>query len=237
MGREDLSLQQQGFIHTGELKLLLDEAALPDIDTLIATVRRAHASKRSVAVHCVTHIELAVALSVFTETGCLADRIEHASVLPEGTLAQLRELGLTAVTQPGFVYAKGDRYLDELSQAEITELYRLRSLVDQGIPLALSSDAPYGPVNPWLNMQSGVDRKSSGGNALCAREALTQEQALIAYCGLPHAPATAREIGVGGVADLAILNAAWKTVRENLVATEASTTIRAGRLIHDGSAN
>ena len=233
MGREDLSAQQQGHIHTGELKLLLDEAALPDIDTLVATVRRAHACNRSVAVHCVTRIELAVALSVFTETGCLADRIEHASVLPAGTLAQLRELGLTAIPQPGFVYAKGDRYLADLSPPEITELYRLRSLIDQNIPFALSSDAPYGPINPWRNMQSSVDRESSSGNALSAREALTQEQALLAYCGLAHAPATPRQISVGSVADLAILNAPWNTVRENLAATEAGVTVRAGWVIHE----
>ena len=233
MGREDLSAQHQSYIHTGELKLLLDEAALPDIDALIATVRRAHAHNRSVAVHCVTRIELAVALSVFTETGCLADRIEHASVLPESTLGQLSELGLTAVTQPGFVYAKGDRYLAEHSQDEINQLYRLRSLVDENIPLALSSDAPYGPINPWLNMQSSVDRKSSSGNSLSVSEALTQEQALIAYCGLPQAPATPRKIDVGSAADLAILNAPWKTVRENLADTEASVTIRAGYVIHD----
>ena len=234
MGNASLSSKAQDYIHTGELKLLLDEAALPDIDALIDTVRQTHSRDRSIAIHCVTRIELAVALSVFTETGTRGDRIEHASVLPANTLAQMRELGLTAVTQPGFVYAKGDRYLNELSRSEITELYRLKSLADQNIPFALSSDAPYGPINPWLNMQSSVDRKSSSGNTLSGSEALTQEQALLAYCGLPHAPATPRHINIGSVADLASLNGPWKKVRENLAGTQASVTVRAGGLIHEG---
>jgi len=232
MGNESLHPQRQGNIHTGELKLLLDEAELPDLDELTDAVHRAHADNRGVAMHCVTRIELAVAFSIFAATGVKGDRIEHASVMSEGSLSQMRELGLTAVTQPGFVHAKGDRYLTELTHTEITELYRLRSLVDANIPLALSSDAPYGPVNPWLNMQSSVDRKSSTGKRLSFSEALSQEQALAAYCGMADAPATPRQVKVGAAADLAILNAPWQTVREDLASTCASTTIREGHLIH-----
>jgi len=232
MGSDKLTSHAQGYIHTGELKLLLDEAALPNIDELIATVRRAHADNRSVAMHCVTRIELAVALSVFTATGVLADRIEHASIVPEQTLAQVQQLGLTTVTQPGFIYAKGDRYLTELARSEIPELYRLQSLKDHNIALALSSDAPYGPLNPWQNIQSSVDRKSQTGNSLSTKEALTPEVALTAYCGRAEAPATPRQIQVGSVADLVILNAPWKDLREDLAATKAITSIRAGHLIH-----
>ena len=235
MGSAGLSKQSGELIHTGELKIMLDEANLPDLDDLIDTVNRAHSQSRGVAVHCVTRIELAVVLSVFGKTGCYGDRIEHGSIIPQATLSQIAALDLTVVTQPGFIFARGDRYLRDHDDAQYPELYRLKSLQDHDIRLALSSDAPYGPLNPWVNMQCSVDRLTLGNNRVSEMEGLTPEQAVAAYCCPADSPGTSGKIRPGMAADLAVLSAPWRAVHEQLAATQARLTVVNGQIIHQAN--
>ena len=70
-------------------------------------------------------------------------------------IKELRGLGLTVVTQPGF-RERGDRYLEQLSDGELRHLYRCQSLIDQGVNV--SSDAPYGPISPWDVIKHSTER-------------------------------------------------------------------------------
>ena len=87
------------------------------------------------------------------------DRIEHASVVFDEVMPLLRDSGVSVVTQPGFLWQRGERYLQTLSGHEIDHLYRHASIAAAGINVVLSSDAPYGPLNPWQ-----VIRAATGGN-------------------------------------------------------------------------
>ena len=223
-------------ITTGELKIMLDEAALPDIDDLINQVASAHAARRGVAFHCVTHIELALIISVLNSTGCIGDRIEHASLLPRSTLNQLQDLGVRVVTQPGLVHSRGDRYNATLSERELEELYRLRTVLDHKIPLAAGSDAPYGPLNPWLAMQCATDRATKSNAKLGAAEAIDAEQALALYCCAASAPGDPESLKTtlmpGAAADLCVLTQPWPDARKRLADVTVAHTIRAGELIY-----
>ncbi len=228
MGNALLPPKKLPLIHTGELKLLLDEAALPDIDQLIEQVRSAHQHNRGVAFHCVTRIELAVVISVLSATGAhpeQRDRVEHASLVPANTIEQLRELGVQVVTQPGLIHSRGDRYLKELASDELEQLYRLRSLLDNNVPVAGSSDAPYGPLNPWLTMQCAVERRTLGAAQIGAGEAITAEQAISLYCDYSA-------ITPGQPADLCVLSKPWSDATARLTDTVVSHTLRGGELIH-----
>lgn len=231
MGNATLGPRRETLIATGELKILLDEAALPDLDELIERVQQAHSAGRSVALHCVTRIELAIVLNVFETVGCLHDRIEHASVVPANTLEQISALGLQVVTQPGLIHERGDRYLRELSATELSALYRLQTLHSHQIPLAGSSDAPYGPLNPWLGMHCSVNRNTASGQHISKAEGLTPEQALFLYCGPPEAPSRARRLATNQPADLAILNTTWEAARLDLQHVTAEMTLLAGQRI------
>lgn len=228
MGRADLPQKHLPLIHTGELKLLLDEAALPDIDDLVEQVQRAHQQNRGVAFHCVTRIELAVVISVLSTTGVLPDRpdrVEHASLVPANTIEQLRELGVQVVTQPGLIHARGDRYLLQLTSNELEQLYRVGTLLDNDVPVAGSSDAPYGPLNPWLTMQCAVDRRTADGAQIGFGEAITPEQAIALYYSYSV-------IAPGQPADLCVLTQPWSEAARQLANTNVSHTIRGGELIH-----
>jgi predicted amidohydrolase YtcJ len=60
---------------SGEVKVMLDDDALPPLAEAQAVVREAHASGRGVAVHCVTLVQLWFAIETFRGAGVRGDRI------------------------------------------------------------------------------------------------------------------------------------------------------------------
>ena len=79
------------------------------------------------------------------------DRIEHAAVTPGDVVADLARLGVTVVTQPNFVAERGDHYLADVPAVEHDQLWRVASLLSASIPVALSTDMPFGGDDPWAD--------------------------------------------------------------------------------------
>ena len=191
----------------GPYKIVLADSALPGLDALTDRIRAAHAAGRAVAVHCVTREALVLLLVALEGAGVRAgDRIEHAALVPAELIGRLRDLGPAVVTQPGFLADRGDDYLRDVPAADRADLYRARSLIDAGVPCALSSDAPYGPVDPWTVIDAAVRRRTPSGRIAGAAERLTGRGALHAYLGSPGDPGGApRLIAPGAPADLVLL--------------------------------
>ena len=234
MGGDSLPLPEHPLLERGERKILLDEDNLPDWESLAATIRDAHRQHRGVALHCVTEAELVFALAVLGEVGVLAgDRIEHASLVPEAVLPLLRESSVRVVTQPGFVRERGERYLADVAPAQHAELYRLRSLLECGIPLAGSSDAPYTNPDPWAAMRAAVQRRTRAGTLLGPRERLSPEQALALFCSGAAAPGVVqRTVAPNAPADLCLLDRPWPAARERLLCSDVRATLVAGECIY-----
>lgn len=235
MGAEDLPVSAGcAQLQCGERKVMLDEDTLPDWDTLCDSFHRSHQQGRAVAVHCVTAAELVLALSVLREVGPLpGDRIEHASLVPRDVLPLLSEVGVRVVTQPGFIHERGDQYAQEVAPAEHGDLYRCRALLAHGIPLAGSTDAPYGDPDPWAAMRSAVQRSSRSGVSLGPGERLSPEEALALFTSAAHDPGGAsRTVSVGGAADLCLLGCRWEDARLRLRSEDVRATIRGGVLIY-----
>ncbi len=234
MGREDLPESGHAQVQRAERKVMLDENTLPQWDELLAIFEGAHHAGRAVAVHCVTPAELVLTLSVLCAAGSHpGDRIEHASLVPTDILPLLREVGVRVITQPGFVYERGDQYLRDVAPGEHGDLYRCRSLLAHGISVAGSTDAPYGNPDPWVAMRAAVARRSCGGVALGADEQLSPEHALALFTSAADDPGGAsRKVAVGEVADLCLLNCSWQQARLRLCSTDVRATLREGMLIY-----
>jgi predicted amidohydrolase YtcJ len=219
----------------GPVKILLDDDRLPALDEVADRIAHARAWRRAVAVHCVTAAELALALAAFETAGARpGDRIEHGSVVPHDAIASLRSLGLTVVSQPGFVRTRGDRYLADVDPAEHADLYRLKSLQAAGVPLAASSDAPYGEPDPWDAIAAAADRRTRAGRVLGPAEALTHRQALDLWLGDfadPGGPP--RRIAVGAPADLCLLDRPLAAALAEPSAQHVAATLVAGRVVHE----
>ena len=209
----------------GPYKIVLADSALPGLDVLTERVRAAHTTGRPVAVHCVTREALILLLVALENAGVRAgDRIEHAALVPAELIARLRVLGLAAVTQPGFIAHRGDDYLRDVPAVDQSDLYRARSLIDGGVACALSSDAPYGPVDPWMVIDAAVRRKTPSGRIAGAAERLTARRALEAYLGAPDDPGgTPRAVVRGAPADLVLL----RTPRADALARPSADLVAA----------
>jgi len=234
MGSDDLPESNCAQVQRGERKIMLDDNDLPDWDTLRARVDNAHGQGRAVAVHCVTPAELVLTLSVLREAGARpGDRIEHASLVARDVLPLLREVGVRVVTQPGFIHERGDQYLADVAAAEHEDLYRCNTFLVEGIPLAGSTDAPYGSPDPWAAMRAAVQRRSRTARSIGEQERLTPEQALALFTSAADDPGgAARTVAVGQPADLCLLNCNWEQARLRLCHEDVRATIRQGAVIY-----
>lgn len=153
-------------VTAGPRKLLLDDATLPPVDELAATIA---ASPRGVAAHCVTRLQLVAYLAAGPRPG---DRIEHGAVIPEELIAEIVRLGLTVVTQPNFVAERGAQYRRDVDPDDLPHLYRCRSLLDAGVRVLGGTDAPFGGSDPWAAMRAAVDRDLGPGERVTPTQAL-----------------------------------------------------------------
>jgi predicted amidohydrolase YtcJ len=233
MGGAELPPASHPRVRRHHRKLMLDEEHLPDPGELANEIAAAHAAGRGVAFHCVTRSELVLALAALEQAGPRpGDRVEHASVAPPDLVELLLDRGVRVVTQPGFLHSRGDAYLHDVEARDLPWLYRGRGFVEAGIPLAGSTDAPFGEPDPWAAMRAAVDRRSVSGASLCPDEALTPEQALALFTTPLDRPGDApSRIECGAVADLCLLDRSWHAARETLDGRCVRITIVGGEAV------
>lgn len=151
------------------------------------------------------------------------DRIEHGAIIPDELVDDLARLRISVVTQPAFLADRGDTYLRDVEARDLPDLYRCASLRAAGIPLALSSDAPYGPADPWRALRVAGERRTGSGSVIGHHERLDPSAAVAAMLAPTDEPGRRpREIGAGRAADLIVLNG---TVAESVRADDPVGTV------------
>ena len=229
-----LAAPDDGAFVVGPLKILPDDHDLPPLDDVVQHIRQARAWDRPVAVHCVTAGELALTLAAFDTAGSApGDRIEHGGMIPAEAIPVLVQLGLTVVTQPGFVFERGDRYLADVDPREHADLYRCASLLAAGVPVASSSDAPYASPDPWRAMRAAVRRRTKQDQAIGAAERIDAATALDLYLGdFANPGGPPRLAAPGQAADLCLLKAPIREALDALDADLVAATIVGGRVVY-----
>ncbi len=218
------------FLSPGK-KILHDDRL--DLDSLTHWIADHHDDGRPVAVHCVTAAQLVVTIAALRAAGSHPlDRIEHAAVVPDDNLTDLAELGVTVVTQPNFVAERGDQYLADLPAAEHGQLWRVASLLDAAVPVALSTDMPFGHGDPWTAMRAAVYRTTPSGAVLNANERVSALKALTMFLGHPDSPGRARTVEIGQPGDLCVLTEPPETALAELDAGMVAATIIGGELVY-----
>ena len=219
-------------LERGPVKLVVADHRLPDLDGLVAAITGAHRMGRAVAVHCVTRVGLLLALAAWDETGARAgDRIEHGAVVHPAEAARIAAHGIAVVTQPAFVAERGDDYLADVDSEDRPYLWRCAGLLRAGIPIGGSTDAPFGPADPWQAIAAATTRRTPSGHVLGEDERLDPRRALDLFLGPPGAPGgPPRRIAVGTPADLCLLTAPVKDALQAPSADLVVATVRAGFL-------
>lgn len=179
------------------VKVVLADHNLPSLDDLVERLRAVR--PRGVAVHTVTRESYLLLVAALDVVGLhQSDRVEHGSLLPQELLPSC-----PVVTQPAFLFDRGEDYLREVPEQDLADLYRYASL-PWVVP---SSDAPYGPLDPWQVLRAARDRTTSTGRAINLRESVPVSVALDGMLRPLHdLRAPARRVVVGAPADLVLLH-------------------------------
>ena len=172
------------------------------------------------------------------------NRIEHCAECPPKLLAKLRRQGVTVVTQPGFIYWRGESYRERVSPELLPHLYPIAALAQAGLPLAFGSDAPVIDPSPWPAIYSAVTGYTAASQPLFEdksggpKPGLTLTQALRAYTsGGAWAEGMETRKGIirpGMLADLALVDT--DLTRANASAlkdTQARLTLLGGAVVWD----
>ncbi|MEU5610762.1 amidohydrolase [Streptomyces sparsogenes] len=102
-------------------------------------------------------------------------RVEHAEMLTPDTIAAFAELGLTASVQPAFDAAWGGEsgmYAQRLGPERARTLNPYAALLRAGVPLALGSDSPVTPLDPWGTVRAAAFHRTPE-HRVSARAAFT----------------------------------------------------------------
>ena len=206
-------------LRLGAVKIMLTSttgALQPTFEELTELAIHHHRKGRQLAFHAVeteSIIAAAHAIAAASRTHPRPDprhRIEHCAEGPTEILQMVKESDAFVVTQPGFIYHHGPKYLAQVDAGLIPHLYPLASLDDAGIPWAAGSDAPVALPDPLLHVQASVERRASDGPGIGPNQAVSPSRALNAWT-IDAARSCFQEeslgsISPGKVADLVLLS-------------------------------
>lgn len=166
-------------------------------EELVPLMRRAWANGIDSAIHAIGDRANSLVLDAFEEVGA-AGSVEHAQLLRRADIPRFAQLGVVASIQPE--HALDDRDVaDRYWPGRTDRSFAYRDLDRAGARLALGSDAPVAPLDPWVTLAAATCRSRDGSDSWHPEQELDLATALAASTavGRPHPQ-------VGDVADLAV---------------------------------
>ena len=248
--KDDFSVKRgKDYLRPGGVKIILDETTgrlnptQAELNELVSVI---HQSGFQAVIHAIeeTSIQAAcTAIECALQSSPRSDhrhRIEHCSVCPPPLSKQLASLGIMVVTQPSFIYANGDRYLETVPRLQLKHLYPIATLMENGVHVAGSSDCPIGPANPMIGIYSAISRRSETGKAVLVKEGIMPLDAVRMYT--EYAARTTFEekvkgsITPGKVADLVVLSGdPTRLPTDEIKNIQVEVTVLSGQVVWDKS--
>jgi predicted amidohydrolase YtcJ len=160
-------------------------------------------------------------------------RVEHLEMLDPHQGAELAALGVVASVQPLFDAAWGGptgMYAERLGRDRAAPMNPYAALRAAGVVLALGSDAPVTPVDPWGAVRAAVEHRTPG-SGLAPRDALAAHTTGGHRAGGDRSPLAGRLVA-GAPASYAVWDGSGP------LAGEAGTprclrTVHRGDVLHD----
>lgn len=208
-----------------------------DPDDAYRRIESAHLAGLSVCVHAIGDRATELTLELF---GRVLDRhpaphrhrMEHASLLGDESVQRLAELGVLAVVQPISIRSERQWLSARLGDERVERVYRFRDLLDAGVVVAGSSDAPIEDSDVVAAMDAAVDRGD-----VSPAQAIAPAEALAMYTtGAAAASGStwSGRLAAGASADLVVLSPDAAEAETGWSGAQVAATIRRGTVVHVG---
>ncbi len=163
--------------------------------------------------------------------------LEHAETISPENIARVKRLG-GGIALDTKMALHGEAFIQSRGREAALRTPRLRTLVDSGIPLAMSTDAfRASTFNPWVGLSWMVTGKSiSGSEVLASDNRLTRAEALKLFtAGGAWFMDAESEVGIiapGRLADFALLDRDYFLVPDDQIKSVSSVlTVMDGRVV------
>ena len=195
-----------------------------DLDVLLG---RAHRAGWQCTVHAVgdraieqTLDALARAQAEFPREG-LRHRIDHCGITPPDLQERVIRQGIVPAMQPAFFWEFGDGYIRNYGRHRADVMFPARSLLDAGVTVAGSSDAPVTDHRPLFGIEQAMTRATMDGD-VCGPDERVDLDTAIRMHTINGAYASFTEgvkgsIEPGKLADLVLLDVDLRDVEQDEV--------------------
>tara|TARA_B100000945_G_scaffold68503_1_gene51696 strand:+ start:1903 stop:3573 length:1671 start_codon:yes stop_codon:yes gene_type:complete len=153
---------------------------------LAAHLKEIHDAGWQMGIHAIGDAAIVMVVNILADALEDNPRQDHRHYLnhfsmrpPELTMKLMAEHQIHITQQPNFTYTLEGRYVDNLNGWRLQHNNPLRSPMDYGLKVAISSDIL--PIGPMVGIYAAVTRKGMTGTIYGADEAITREEAIRAY--------------------------------------------------------
>lgn len=157
------------------------------LDSAIAFCK-AHACQLAVhamGARAIERITRRVAMERKWMTGAPHARLEHVTEPEPDSIRRMKEQGMAVATQPLFFFSEIESYRKNYGLERTRRAYPIRTLLENGIPVGLSTDSPANaweePTDPFYTMQAAVTRVAYDGTDCGREQAVDVETAVRLY--------------------------------------------------------
>jgi predicted amidohydrolase YtcJ len=139
-----------------------------------------------IATHAIGDVAIDIILEIYESLGAhpqgLTHRIEHFGLPDKVQLRRAAKMAVISVPQTIFIYALGGNFLEMVPDELLPRTYPIRNMLDAGLAVALSSDAPVvEDDNPLTGMYAAITRRTHDGRTVAADQGITATEALYGY--------------------------------------------------------
>lgn len=206
-------------------------------------VRSLHDTGLQICVHCVGDAATDLVLDAYAEAMKAnprpdpRHRIEHAVITTRDATKRMKDLGVVVSTHPTFIRVGGDGWVRLFGEERGKRAMVTREWLDNGVRLALGSDAPTTPwYTPQMTLAGATMRLTLTDQVLGPEQRLTIQEALRAHTlGAAYAmreEKTKGSIEVGKLADLAVWNEDPYSAADHIHSVTIGMTMVGGKVVY-----
>ncbi len=153
---------------------------------LVSQINEIHDQGWQMGIHAIGDAAIRLVVNTLSDTLARAPKEDHRHYLnhfsmrpPEATMKKMAKHNIHITQQANFTYTLEGRYVQNLDGFRLAHNNPIKSPMEHGIVVALSSDIL--PIGPMVGIYAAVTRKGMSGKVYGPDEAINIDQALRAY--------------------------------------------------------